>query len=71
METANQAGAYKKPVMSVGTEFMAYVETYFRLEKVFPDLINPQYANYTYEDFKKGWADQIDSIITNRIKHYL
>lgn len=66
-------GLYKKPVMSVGTEFMAWAETYWSIKEKYNQTSDPQDKSETlsYEFVKQAFIKQIDLIISERIKHYL
>jgi hypothetical protein len=72
MEQVSDLG-YKKPIMSVGDEFMAWAETYWRIAEKYDGHPNPQDKSEScqYDMVKKIFIDKINSIIEQRIKHYL
>ena len=63
-------GGYKKPVMSVGEEFMAWAETYWGLGKIFDGTVEGNSEKEGYVSVKDAFIKQINNIIETRVKHY-
>lgn len=74
METENklsQPMGYKKPIMSVGEEFLAWAETYWLIDKKYEVSKEPQTSeSCSYDIVKKAFVDQINDIIKSRVKNY-
>lgn len=76
MSTLSDATAYKKPVTSVGDEFIAWAQQYWRLEDAFnainikdPSEKNGEYCPYNV--VKEAFIGKINEIINQRIQDYL
>lgn len=69
------AEAYKKPIMSVGEEFMAWAESGWGLDEHLDGKVkNPsekggEYAPYSV--IKPIFIDKINSLIRERVEHYM
>lgn len=74
-ELMSEPMAYKKPVMSVGDEFVAWAETYWRLEELYSKSCkNPAEKGgetCPYSTVRQAFANHINQIISKRIEHYL
>lgn len=67
-----QPEGYKKPVMSVGDEFVAWAETYWRLEDKYIEVKDtPTGEAAKYQAIREIFIKKINDIITERFKHYL
>ena len=74
-ELMSKPMAYKKPVMSVGEEFVAWAETYWRLEQLFDNSCkNPAEKGgetCPYSAIKPIFIKKINDIINQRVNDYL
>lgn len=71
-----QPMAYKKPVMSVGEEFIAWAEQYWRIDELLdlstkdPSIKGAQ-ENCPYSAMRPIFIEKINKIIQKRIEDYL
>lgn len=73
LESALQA--YKKPVMSVGEEFIAWAETYWKIDTLLDNAVkNPAEKGgecCSYDVIRPYFIEKINSLIADRVKHYM
>jgi len=69
----SQPEAYKKPVLSVGDEFMAWAETYWEIDKKYEGAKDPQnnFESCPYSLVREIFVRHINEIISHRINNYL
>lgn len=74
-DTISEPQGYKKPVMSVGEEFIAWAETYWKIDNLYDNACsNPSEKNIElcpYSVVKPIFIEKINQIIEQRIKDYL
>jgi len=67
--------AYKKPIMSIGDEFVAWAETYWHLDELFNGSVkNPAEKGgevCPYSAVKPIFIKKINDLIEERVKHYM
>ena len=75
MELSSDIGGYKKPVISVGEEFVAWAETYWKLDVLFDATVkNPAEKGgefCPYSVVKPIFIKHINDIISKRVENYL
>jgi len=74
-ELVSEPTAYKKPVMSVGEEFIAWAEQYWNLEQQYSETTkNPAEKggeNCPYKVVRQAFVNKINETIGQRINDYL
>ena len=75
MSELSQSQGYKKPIMSIGDEFIAWAEQYWRLDKLFDGTVkNPGEKKgelCPYSAVKPIFIKKINDLIEERFRHYM
>ena len=66
---------YKKPIMSIGEEFIAWAEQYWRIEELFNNTVKDPGVkggeNCPYSAVKSAFTIKINELIADRVRHYM
>jgi hypothetical protein len=74
-ELMSEPQGYKKPIMSIGEEFVSWAEQYWLIDKLFEGTVkNPSEKGgevCPYSVVKPIFIEKINSLIEERVKHYM
>ena len=74
-EILSEPQGYKKPIMSIGDEFVAWAEQYWRIEELFNNTVKDPGIkggeNCPYSAVKSAFIEKVNGLIAERVKHYM
>jgi hypothetical protein len=74
-ELSCEPQGYKKPVMSIGDEFVVWAEQYWRIDELFDNTVKDPAEKgdekCPYSAVKPIFIKKINDLIEERVRHYM